>query len=62
MVLRNHGDKMIHFTYGIIPMVSAFVLFNIGISMKSLYNKFINYIASSVLAAYLITEDPFIRM
>lgn len=62
MVLRNHGDKMIHFTYGIIPMVSAFGLFNIGISMKSFYNKFINYIASSVLAAYLITEDPFIRM
>lgn len=62
MVLRNHGDKMIHFTYGIIPMVSAFGLFNIGISMKSFYNKFINYIASSVLAAYLITEDPFIRI
>ncbi|AAS08860.1 hypothetical protein EFP29_02080 [Lactobacillus johnsonii] len=62
MVLRNHGDKMIHFPYGIISMVSAFGLFNIGISMKSFYNKFINYIASSVLAAYLITEDLFIRI
>ncbi|WP_131501427.1 acyltransferase family protein [Lactobacillus crispatus] len=61
-VLRDHGDKMIHFTYGIIPMISAIGLFNVGISMKSFHNSFINYIASSVLAAYLITENPFIRM
>lgn len=62
IVLKNHGNKMIHFTYGVIPLISAFGLFNVGLSMKSFYNKFINYIASSVLAAYLITEDPFLRM
>lgn len=61
-VLRNHGNKMIHFTYGIIPLIAAIGLFNVALSAKSFHNKFINYIASSVLAAYLITEDPFIRM
>lgn len=61
-VLKNHGNQMIHFTYGVIPMIAAIGLFSIVLSMKSFHNKFINYIAYSVLAAYLITEDPFIRM
>ena len=61
-ILKNYDAKMIHFTYGFIPLISAIGLFNVGISMKSFHNKFINYIASSVLAAYLITENPLLRM
>lgn len=45
----------LRFTNGILPLISAVGIFLIFLNLPSFYNRSINFLASSVLAAYLIT-------
>lgn len=56
------GNAITKFTFGFLPYLSAVGIFLLFVKCKSFYNKFINWIASGVLAAYLITEHPLFRL
>lgn len=60
--ILKSGDKefICHFTYGIFPLISAVAIFLIFLRMRAFYSKIINFFASSVLAAYLITTHQMI--
>lgn len=47
-----------HFNAGIFPLITATGIFLFVLNLRTFYNKLINYLASSVLAAYLITTHP----
>lgn len=49
-----HHDPL-KFTNGILPLLAAIGIFIAFIKMPGFYNRYINFFASSVLAAYLLT-------
>lgn len=51
----------IYLTYGIFPFIVAICLFLLAAEWQDFYNKAINWIASSVLMAYLVTEHTLLR-
>lgn len=53
MNLLHHNP--LKFTNGILPLLAAIGIFIIFIKMPSFYNRYINFFASSVLTAYLLT-------
>lgn len=54
-------SMIIHFTYGILPLISAVTIFVLFLNMKAFSNRTINSIAGTVFATYLITEHPLMR-
>ncbi len=53
MNLLHHNP--LKFTNGILPLLAAIGIFMIFIKLPNFYNRYINFFASTVLAAYLIT-------
>lgn len=65
LVMLQHphlGFRTDNFTFGIFPLISAVGLFSIFLNFPSFHSSAINWIASGVLASYLITEHPLFRM
>lgn len=64
IVLKNGIMKldMAEFTFGLLPLITAVGIFCIFLSVPSFHSRAINWIASGVLASYLITEHPLFRI
>lgn len=66
-ILKSHVDTddflcgMTRFSYGIFPLLVAIGIFELSQKMKTFYNPIINFFASNVLAAYLITDNIFFK-
>lgn len=50
------------FTFGLLPLVAAFGIFMLFLNLKEFHSRWINWLASGVLASYLITEHPLFRI
>lgn len=62
-LLRNKGlGKMERFNFGILPLISAVGIFLLVLNFHQFYSSKINFLASSVLASYLITVNPLFAM
>lgn len=59
MSKRNDPGR---FTGGILPLIVAVGIFLLFINMRSFHSKIVNWLASGVLATYLITEHPIFRL
>ena len=53
----GYGGNVTRFTYGILPFIMAVAIFLVFIELPSFTNKIINWVAGSVFATYLITEN-----
>lgn len=53
----GYEGNITRFTYGILPFIMAVAIFLIFIELPFFTNKAINWVASSVFATYLITEN-----
>ena len=53
MNLLHHNP--LKFTNGILPLLATVGIFMLFVKMPGFYNRYINFFASSVLAAYLLT-------
>lgn len=64
IVLRRGvmGLNIASFTFGLLPLITATGIFMIFLNLKSFHSAWINWLASGVLASYLITEHPLFRM
>lgn len=64
IVLRRSimGLDIGSFTFGLFPLITAVGIFMLFLNLKPFYSVWINWLASGVLAAYLITEHPLYRM
>lgn len=64
LVLKRGVMKLdiANFTLGLLPLITAVGIFLIIINSPTFHSKIINWIASGVLAAYLITEHPLFRI
>lgn len=60
-IMSKHNDPG-RFTGGILPLIVAVGIFLLFINMRSFHSKAINWVASGVLATYLITEHPIFRL
>ena len=59
---RIMGLDIASFTFGLFPLITAVGIFLVFLNLSSFSSRFINWIASGVLAAYLIIEHPLFRM
>lgn len=57
----SKNSNIWRFNFGIFPLVSSVGIFLFILNLKPFYNRQINFIASGVLASYLITEHPLFR-
>lgn len=65
LIVLKHGMMkldMAEFTFGVPPLITAVGIFFIFLNFPSFHSRVINWIASGVLASYLITEHPLFRM
>lgn len=53
---------MERFNFGILPLISAVGIFLLVLNFHQFYSSKINFLASSVLASYLITVNPLFAM
>lgn len=65
LIVLKHGIMkldMAEFTFGLLPLITAVGIFFVFLNLPSFHSKVINWIASGVLASYLITEHPLFRV
>ncbi len=64
IILKNGimGLDIANFTFGLLPLVAAFGIFMLFLNLKEFHSRWINWLASGVLASYLITEHPLFRI
>ncbi|PJZ16668.1 hypothetical protein BHU41_09355 [Lactobacillus crispatus] len=65
LIVLKHGIMkldMAKFTFGLLPLITAMGIFYIFLNLPSFHSRAINWIASGVLASYLITEHPLFRI
>ncbi|MEK3550276.1 hypothetical protein [Lactobacillus crispatus] len=65
MIILKHGIiglDIASFTFGLFPLITATGIFCIFLNLPAFHLKAVNWIASGVLASYLITEHPLFRM
>lgn len=60
-IMSKHGDPG-RFTGGFLPLITAIGIFFMFLNIKPLRSRMINWLASGVLASYLITEHPIFRL
>lgn len=65
-LLKNNDSSdalhsMTRFSYGIFPLLVALGIFILVLKSKSFYNPTINFLATNVLAAYLIADNVFFK-
>lgn len=57
----NYGSDSVHFTDKLFAFLGATALFILILRSKTFYNKWINRLAKTVFAGYLLTDNPFTR-
>lgn len=65
LIILKHGIgglDIASFTFGLFPLITATGIFCIFSNLPAFHLKAVNWIASGVLASYLITEHPLFRM
>lgn len=65
LIILKHGIMgldIASFTFGLLPLIAAFGIFMLFLNLKEFYSRWINWLASGVLASYLITEHPLFRI
>ena len=65
LIILKHsvmGLNIDSFTFGFLPLITAFGIFMFFLNLKEFHSKWVNRLASGVLASYLITEHPMFRM
>lgn len=58
----RHSERIDGYTAGLFPLITAIGIFCLFLNLSSFSNKYVNFVASGVLASYLITEHPIFRL
>lgn len=60
-IMSKHSNDPAKFSRGLLPLVIGTGIFLLFVNCKPFHSKTINWLASGVLASYLITEHPLFR-
>lgn len=61
-IMSKYSNNAGRFTAGILPLIVGVGIFLLFLNLKPFYSRIINWIASGVLASYLITEHSLLRL